>query len=225
MRPTFALDRTKFRTESPRRSNGGRRTVQYWRDSVRLTQLTPRFFGSLLSMALAITGLTAVSPAAAAAQVSAAQPSGGPSAVLVFHDADDGAGVAAIERLGREHDFAVDDATDAGAFTAANLARYRAVVILSAAELDSGQEAAFRAYIEGGGGFLGVHDAARAQPDSAWFTGLVGSRPGTSPDQPQRAVVEVGDRVHPATRGLPLEWTRTDVWLNWSPNPSGNVHT
>ncbi len=199
---------------------------------MRLTQPTLRFLGSLLSVALAITGLAAVSTAPAAAQP-AAQPaapaSGRAPAVLVFHDSDDdpgdAAGTAAIERLGRDNDFAVDDTTDAGAFTAANLAKYRAVVFLSAAELDAGQEAAFRAYIEGGGGFLGVHDAARAQPDSDWFTELVGSRPGTSPDQPQQAIVEVGDRTHPATRSLPLEWSRSDVWLNWDPNPSGNVHT
>ena len=32
--------------------------------------------------------------------------------------------------------------------------------------------------------------------------------------------VEVGDRVHPATSELPVEWARSDEWLNWSPNPA-----
>ena len=41
----------------------------------------------------------------------------------------------------------------------------------------------------------------------------------------QRAVVEVGDRQHPATKDLPLQWKRPDKWFNWATNPSGSVHT
>ncbi|HEY7486892.1 MAG TPA: ThuA domain-containing protein [Streptosporangiaceae bacterium] len=192
-----------------------------------------RALAAVLSVVLTVTGLAAVSttPVAAQpapAQVPAAAPAetGGPVTVLVYHGGADEAAVAAIERLGRDHHFAVDDTADPGAFSSDNLAKYRAVVFASTgAALSADQEAAFKAYIEAGGGFLGLHDAAKAQPDSAWFTGLVGSRPGTSPADPQRAVVEVGDQVHPATRDLPLEWTRSDVWFNWNPNPTGIVHT
>jgi glucose/arabinose dehydrogenase/type 1 glutamine amidotransferase len=193
----------------------------------------------MLAALLAVTGVTAMpavptaaaAPAVApAAPVPAAPAPAGtrlPVKVLVFHGTMDDAAVTAIERLGRSHGFGVDETADGAAFTPANLAKYRAVVFLSTTGdvLTADQEAAFRAYIEGGGGFLGVHDAARAQPASEWFTGLVGSRPGTGPAEPQRAIVEVGDRTHPATKKLPLEWTRTDVWFNWSPNPSGTVHT
>ena len=167
---------------------------------------------------------TAAAPTAASASIQ----------VLVFHgtgEAGDGAvraGAATVVALGRQHGFGVDVTSDAGAFTADNLARYRAVVFLAASGelLNTEQEAAFQAYIAAGGGFLGVHGAALAQPASTWFTGLLGSRPAaTSPAGVQRAVVEVGDRVHPATAALPLEWTRSDVWFNWSPNPVGTVHT
>jgi glucose/arabinose dehydrogenase/type 1 glutamine amidotransferase len=192
------------------------------------TRRTHGFLRVLLGTALAVTGLTAIPSPPASAQVGAQPPATGAAAVtvLVFHGTGDAPAVAAIERLGRGHGFAVDETTDPGVFTAATLAKYRAVVFTSAAGgLSADQEAAFKAYIQGGGGFLGVHGAANAQPSSDWFTGLLGSRPGTSPTQPQRAVVEAGDRVHAATRGLPLEWTRSDVWLNWNPNPSGTVHT
>ena len=37
--------------------------------------------------------------------------------------------------------------------------------------------------------------------------------------------VAVGDRVHPATRDLDLEWDRTDVWYQWQSRPTGQVHT
>ncbi|WP_370948726.1 ThuA domain-containing protein [Amycolatopsis sp. cg5] len=42
---------------------------------------------------------------------------------------------------------------------------------------------------------------------------------------PQAAVVDVLDGAHPATAGLPKNWTRTDRWLNWETNPVGTVHT
>ena len=42
---------------------------------------------------------------------------------------------------------------------------------------------------------------------------------------PQQAVLDVLDAQHPATAGLPQNWTRTDRWLNWETNPVGTVHT
>ena len=53
--------------------------------------------------------------------------------VLVFHgtpDATVNAGLAAIEALGTNNGFDVDDTANAGDFTAANLAQYRAIVVL-----------------------------------------------------------------------------------------------
>src|SRR2546430_10203708 len=182
------------------------------------------------ALALALSGLPVIStpppapadpPSEFGAQVSIR--------VLVFHNQTDpaAAGVTAIHQLGRDHGFQVDDTADPAAFTTANLARYRAVAFLSGAgdALSADQEAAFRGYLEAGGGFVGIADAALTQPASTWFTDLIGSRPATSPVTPQQAVVDVADRVHPATRNLPLEWTRTDQWFNRSPKPVGTVHT
>ena len=301
-----------------------------------------------------------------------------PVDVLVFHgpaaEQDDPvtAAAAAVEELGAANGFGVDVASSPEVFTDANLAQYRGVVFLSAegVQLDSAQQDAFQRYVEDGNGFVGIHDAARAQARSDWFTGLVGTRPagnlptpaavadvtasGENPpnetkenlvdgedntkwltfeptgwvtvelaeptvvdhyaltsanDHPgrdpqdwtlqgstdgqtwtdldtrageefpdrfltqeyrftnteayqyyrldvsanhgegllqlaelslyahdatppeeteppvQEAVVSVVDRRHPATEGLPLTWTRSDQWLNWSPDPTGDVHT
>ncbi|MDR7304180.1 ThuA domain-containing protein [Haloactinomyces albus] len=156
-----------------------------------------------------------------------------PVNVLVFHGpaAKQGDPVAqattTIEELGEKNGFTVDASTDPGVFTTENLEQYRGVVFLSAkgVTLNADQEAAFRNYIQDGGGFLGVHDAARAEADSDWFTGLIGTRPGPSPTNVQKAVVSLVDRQHPANQGLPLTWTRSDQWLNWAPNPIGKVHT
>ncbi|MEE6272449.1 ThuA domain-containing protein [Georgenia wangjunii] len=41
----------------------------------------------------------------------------------------------------------------------------------------------------------------------------------------QEATVNVVDRQHVANEGLPLNWTRSDKWINWETNPVGEVHT
>ncbi|MFF7712898.1 ThuA domain-containing protein [Streptomyces sp. NPDC007988] len=165
-------------------------------------------------------------------------PGGANVRVLVFH-ASAGQepptvdpGIAAIEQIGLTGPaagrFRTEATDDASVFTnAKKLGRYNAVVFLTGGGdvLDPEQEAGLEAYMEAGGGFVGIHDAARTEPYSDWFTGLVGARPTTSPATVQRAVVEVGDRLHPATKSLPLNWKRPDRWLNWSVNPSGSVHT
>ncbi|WP_394814682.1 ThuA domain-containing protein [Streptomyces millisiae] len=197
-----------------------------------------------LLLALAVTMTTALlggAPAAAGSAdgLSTTDPMpGGPEArVLVFHGADapperSRAGVEAVEALSvqgpsQEH-FEVETTTDPAVFDPAGLTEYNAIVFLSPGStvLTDRQESALQNYVRMGGGFVGLHDAARAQPDSTWFTDLIGTRPDPgSPQQAQTAVVEAGDRVNPATRGLPLEWARRDVWFNWTENPSGEVHT
>lgn len=327
------------------------------------------------STALLLLGVLSVPTQPAAA---APPPTWGANAVnvLVFHgpaaQQDDpvARAVTAIKKLGADNGFTVRNSADPTVFTADNLARYRSVVFLSAngVTLNDSQEAALQSYVKGGGGFVGVHDAARAQPTSEWFTGLIGSRPAPSlpnaeevvevtasaenppnetaaklvdgstgtkwltfnptgwveaklaepvavsryaltsandfqgrdprdwklqgsadgetwtdldtrsgetfaqrfqtkqysfentqayqyyrldisansgepliqlaelwligPDagpppeaEVQEAVVSVTDRQHPANKGLPLTWTRSDQWINWDPNPTGQVHT
>ena len=167
-------------------------------------------------------------------------PGGGDVKVLVFHGSaaagDESpvvnAGIAAIESIGlsgpANQRFETEATDDARVFTDAQaLGSYNAVVFLTGGGdvLDPDQEAGLEAYMEAGGGFVGIHDAARAEPYSDWFTGLVGARPAaSSPTAVQRATVEVGDRQHPATKDLPVQWKRPDQWFNWTKNPSGEVH-
>ncbi|MFJ2054921.1 ThuA domain-containing protein [Streptomyces sp. NPDC087908] len=179
------------------------------------------------------------SPSGPSTTLSLPSPPGGANVrVLVFHGSATAesptvdAGIAAVESIGltgpaagRYRTEATDDPavfTDAG-----RLGKYNAVVFLTGGGdvLDPEQEAGLEAYMEAGGGFVGVHEAARTEPYSGWFTGLIGARPTGAPSGTQRAVVEVGDRQHPATKSLPLEWKRPDRWFNWDRNPSGTVHT
>ncbi|MFH9074744.1 ThuA domain-containing protein [Streptomyces alboflavus] len=170
-----------------------------------------------------------------------APPGGANVRVLAFYGSAAGgdespvvdAAIAAIEKIGQsgpaEQRFTVTATDDPAVFTnAKKLGKFNAVTFVTGGGdvLDAEQEAGLEAYMEAGGGFLGLHDAARAEPYSSWFTGLVGARPkDASPTAAQRATVEVGDRENPATKDLPLEWKRPDKWLNWETNPSGAVHT
>lgn len=181
-------------------------------------------------------------PEPSATTMSVTSPPGGAQVqVLVFYGSaaagDESpvvnAGIEAIEKIGlsglADQRFSTEATDDAEVFTdGTRLGRYNAIVFLTGGGdiLDPEQEAGLEAYMEAGGGFVGVHDAARAEPYSDWFTGLVGARPAaSSPTAVQRAVVEVGDRQHPATKDLPLQWKRPDLWPNWVKNPSGDVHT
>ncbi|WP_405144117.1 ThuA domain-containing protein [Sphaerisporangium sp. NBC_01403] len=135
------------------------------------------------------------------------------------------AGVAAIKKLGQEHGFTVDATEDSGAFTEDNLAKYAVVVFLSTTGdvLDAAQQTAFEHYIEGGGGFAGIHAASDTEYDWPWYGKLVGAYFKQHP-APQQAVVKVEDPAHPSTAGLPDRWSRNDEWYDFRTDPRGTVH-
>ena len=64
---------------------------------------------------------------------------------------------------------------DAAAFTDQNLAQYEVVIWLSTTGdvLNDEQQAAFERYIQGGGGYAGIHAASDTEYDWAWYGGLV----------------------------------------------------
>jgi glucose/arabinose dehydrogenase len=134
-------------------------------------------------------------------------------------------GIAAIQQLGTANDFSVTATEDPAAFTAANLAQYEAVIFLSTTGdvLNASQQTAFEQYIAAGHGFVGIHSAADTEYDWAWYGGLVGAYFDSHPAI-QSATIKVADAVHPATAGLPQDWTRTDEWYNFRTNPRTRVH-
>ncbi|SDZ24525.1 Glucose/arabinose dehydrogenase, beta-propeller fold [Micromonospora pattaloongensis] len=134
-------------------------------------------------------------------------------------------GIAAIQQLGQQHNFAVDTTEDSAAFTDDNLSNYDVVIWLSTTGdvLNGEQQGAFERYIERGGGYAGVHAAADTEYDWAFYGGLVGAY---FKDHPaiQQSTVRTADRMHPSTKDIPSRWTRTDEWYNYQTNPRGKVH-
>ncbi|GAA3239030.1 carbohydrate-binding protein [Actinocorallia longicatena] len=156
-------------------------------------------------------------------------PTGDP--ILVFsktagfrHDAIP-AGIAAIKDLAKDGGYNVTATEDAGAFTTAGLARYKAVVFVSTTGdiLNDDQQAALQSYVDGGGGYVGIHAASDAEYSWPYYKELVGAYFKGHPAI-QSAVVVNEDRTHPATEHLDPTWTRTDEWYNFQANPRAGVH-
>ncbi|MFK4599432.1 ThuA domain-containing protein [Streptomyces pristinaespiralis] len=130
------------------------------------------------------------------------------------------AGITALKELGGSAGITVDATEAAGQFTAANLARYDAVVFLSTTGdvLNADQQKAFEDYVAAGGGYMGVHAAADTEYDWEFYGGLVGAYFASHP-QIQPATVRVEDHDHPATSHIDGPWERTDEWYNYRTNP------
>jgi len=174
-------------------------------------------------LAVLVVAATLAVPAAAAA--------GEPARVLVFtrttgfrHGSIEPA-VAAIEELGREHDFEVTATEDPAVFAPDTLRGYDAVVFVSTTGnpiAEPGQRRALRRYVErDGGGFVGVHAASDQDEESRstwpWYGKLLGAYFGGHPLYTARptgdescatagvvschtGVVHFEDAEHPATR-------------------------
>jgi hypothetical protein len=130
------------------------------------------------------------------------------------------AAITAVRTLGA---FEVD-ATEDPAALEASLDGYAAVVFLSTSGevlTPAGRER-LAAYVESGGGFVGVHAAACTEYEWPYYGELLGARFARHPAyQPGKAIVE--DRDHPATRHLPAVWDFTDEWYDFRTNPRGAV--
>lgn len=85
------------------------------------------------------------------------------------------------------------------------------------------QQAAFKRFMENGGGFVGVHGAAGTRFDFwDWYKQdlLKGQFVGHPMfPQFQTATVQFEDRTHPATTHFPAAWDHEDEWYSFSNNP------
>lgn len=151
------------------------------------------------------------------------------SKTLLFRHASITNGIAAIKSLGQKHQFAVDATEDSSEFTPANLKRYRVVVFLSTTGevLSPEQKAAFREYIENGGGMAGVHAAIAGdlatEGNWPWYGDALCAS-FTNHSSVVSGVVRVEDTGNVSTLMLPARWVRTDEWYNFISSPRGKAH-
>ncbi len=85
------------------------------------------------------------------------------------------------------------------------------------------QQAAFRAFVERGGGVVALHAAGGdSSYDWRWYVEeLIRAQFVNHPmaNQFQAAVLTIEMPSHPIVRGMPLTWERTDEWYNFAAPP------
>ena len=138
----------------------------------------------------------------------------------------------AIKALGTANDFTVDVT---GTASSINAPTSRATAPWSSSTPPATcstppQEAALQAYVEGGGGFVGIGESALLEQGGAAFfntlTGLAGR-----PHHRHRRLEQRRRRVpRPRAPGdaRSCRWCRrrmTETWYTWATNPTGTVHT
>jgi type 1 glutamine amidotransferase len=116
--------------------------------------------------------------------------------------------------------------TENGAVFAPDILRgFKSVVFLNASGdmLNTSQEQAFREWLEGGGGWLGIH-AAGDSSHKAWgwyMENLIGPlfTAHIMGPQFQRATVILENQQHPVLAGLPDIWQHEEEWYSWEQSP------
>ncbi|MGH3881454.1 MAG: ThuA domain-containing protein [Actinophytocola sp.] len=204
-----------------RRAPTGSATRRAWRTAAVVMIGAAMAFGTLAAPAAAAPAAKPAAPAKAAA------PKAAGINVMVFHgpaaDQKDPVERAtdAIAGLGQQNGMTVSVSSDPKAFTAENLARFRAVVVLSAEglALNGEQETALQNYIKAGNGYLGVADAAKFQPDSEWMTGLIGTRPvgALPPALPASAITASAENPPNETKEKLNDGQEQTKWLAFEP--------
>ncbi|MBV1687921.1 ThuA domain-containing protein [Novosphingobium sp. G106] len=156
----------------------------------------------------------------------------GGKAILIFSKTngfrDDGqikAANAALADIARRRGWSSYTTENAAVFNPAQLRRFRTVVwnSVSGDVLTTEQRAAFKSWLEQGGGFVGLHGAG-GDPSYAWkwyVDDLVGTQfiGHTLNPHIQQARLLIEDPHHPATKDLGPSWTRSDEWYSFRSSP------
>ncbi len=151
--------------------------------------------------------------------------------VLVYHETNGfrhgsiNAGIAMIEELGETQGWTATSTLNSEVFASATLSQYDVVVWLNTSGdglLTATQQDAFEAYIQGGGGFVGVHAATDTYRDGSWpwYNELVGGIVQTSPNHTANNTNATMDVVgsHPAVAHLDDTWNKSEEYYYWERN-------
>ena len=152
----------------------------------------------------------------------------GEDAILVFsktngfrHEEAIPAGIERFRAIAEARGWPIYFTENGAVHNAEQLARFAAVVWHSTSGdvLDAPQKQALVAYLEAGGGFVGLHGAG-GDPSYAWewyVEELIGAQfiGHIMGPQFQEAKVIIESRSHPATAKLPAEWAHNEEWYSF----------
>jgi len=131
---------------------------------------------------------------------------------------------AALVEIARKRGWPSYVTENAAVFNAAQLKKFKVTVWnnTSGDTHTDEQRAAFKAWLENGGAFVGLHGAG-GDPSYAWAwypETLIGTQ-FTRHSSRQLGTVHIEDTKSPITKGLPENWVRTvpDEWYSFKDNP------
>lgn len=141
------------------------------------------------------------------------------SKTAAFRHESIGAGKDALIRMAKEKDFSANFTEDAALFTERELAKYNAVVFLNTTGdvLNNEQQTSFERYIQGGGGYVGIHSATDCEYDWAWYGQLAGAYflDHPNPNNVQKGKFMVTQKNHFLTQGMADEFEKTDEFYSF----------
>ncbi|MFB8387472.1 ThuA domain-containing protein [Microbacterium sp. NPDC055910] len=127
---------------------------------------------------------------------------------------------AALKSWVEERGIAVDYTEDLAEFK--DLERYHTVINLSGNRdtFNDAAQAQLTAYLNGGGGFVGIHNAFGAEYDWPYYEGLLGNANFRNHGPNRDGTVEVLNNRDVSTSFMPATWAFKDEWYNLDPFPT-----
>ncbi|PWT72700.1 MAG: hypothetical protein C5B59_15185 [Bacteroidetes bacterium] len=139
-----------------------------------------------------------------------------------------------LEKIAAENNFQLDFTRDSSQINDSNLANYQVFIPLHLAPFDMSyqQQAAVEKFVEGGGGWVGIHAAGLSgkrflRPGMIywqWFEDFMGGVSYSPHPAFQKGRLMIEDRNHPVTRNLPASFELGDEWYEFDKSPRGNAH-
>jgi hypothetical protein len=132
---------------------------------------------------------------------------------------------ALFAQIAKEKGWGYFQTENGAAFSPDILSHFDAVVFnnVSGDVFTHAQRNAFKTWLENGGGYVGIHASGdNSHQRWAWYMNdVIGAvfTQHTMRPQFQKATVHVEDARHPATRGLPASWQRTEEWYSFDKSP------
>lgn len=134
----------------------------------------------------------------------------------------------AIEQIAKEVGRDAFVTENAAVMNPSDLTRFSVIVLNSASGnlFTEPQRAAFRDWVERGGGVVLLHGAGDGSHEWPWFgDSLLDARfigHTAQPEQFQEARIDVVEPDHPVMRGVPRRWERVEEWYSFDKLPQGN---
>src|SRR5262245_17020228 len=131
------------------------------------------------------------------------------------------AAVAPIKALGEKAGYVIDTSEDPEVFSADNLAKYKALVLVSNSTDPKKPETewfvgpkrdALQGFLKAGKGVIGLHAAADSHYNWGWYGQMIGGYFERHPKGVIKGTMTVIDARHPATAKLPKTIERNEEW-------------